>query len=481
MSAEARAPDPVLPWLGAALDSASMREALAKALRPTGNPRFQVRDCRLERFRYRQARRANLLYELTVAAPGTGGERKQWVSGVIYPGDQARRTYDKLRAEAPERTIPGPRLPFEPLAFIPELRMLVQVFPFDRRLPSLALLTAAPPPELEPRLLDGFGPGDWKLERCAVETVRYRVGLGATVQYTIAAREAATKRHTKRCFYVKLYRDDKGAETCRLLRELRDWAAAAGPGFTVPRPLAYSSDLRALVLEAAPGTSLEQVLRDGGDAEDAVRRVARALAGLHLGTVTTTRERSRDEVLARARRAGTYLRWALPRLSAEIEGIIGAIEAGLEEAPPCPVHLDLKPDHVFLDGGRVVFVDLDSFAASDPVLDPATLLARIEALPKRFPLPQAKARAYGRAFVEEYFAHVPGEWRGRLPLDYACAALNVALYFLQHQEERWPEKVAATLGEARRALRGEGWFMEPAPRRRGGAAKRTAAAPIHGL
>ena len=49
---------------------------------------------------------------------------------------------------------------FEPFFFIPELEMLVQVFPYDHQLPSLPILMAGPPPTLEPLVLARFGEGD---------------------------------------------------------------------------------------------------------------------------------------------------------------------------------------------------------------------------------------------------------------------------------------------------------------------------------
>ena len=105
-----------------------------------------------------------------------------------------------------------------------------------------------------------FGPGDWRIEAWNVEPVRYREQGGAVLRYTAKARNAATGRRTEKSFYAKVYRHEKGEQTYQALRALWRRTSANGEGFTVVRPLAYLSDLRALILEEAPGTPLEEIL-----------------------------------------------------------------------------------------------------------------------------------------------------------------------------------------------------------------------------
>src|SRR3712207_7586074 len=44
------------------------------------------------------------------------------------------------------------------------------------------------------------------------------------------------------------------------------------------------------------------------------------------------------------------------------EFIIKGVSAGLEEVPLKPTHRHLSPDHIFLDGDRATFLDLELFA-----------------------------------------------------------------------------------------------------------------------
>jgi Phosphotransferase enzyme family len=452
------AADPAFPQLKIATDSALMKQIFRTHLRPVGPKVYDIEDCRFIRLRYRQDSRCFLLYTLRLVEPDTDRERDVQVTGIIYAQkNKAEQTWRKLNATDPRQEIPDGWLTFEPVSFVPELDMLVQVFPYDRRLPALPVLAAGPPPELEPVLLASFGPGDWRLEAWNVQPVRYRE-QGAVLRYRAKARSAGTGVRREKSFYAKIYRHEKGEQTYQALRALWRRTSANGEGSTVARPLAYLGDLRALILEEAPGSTLEEILLGESDPTGTVRRVARALAAFNQGDAPATTQRhllaDQVAVLERARR---LLGWACPHLRVEVESIIEGVLAGLEEVPLGPTHRDLKPDHIFVDGELTIFIDLDSLARADPVLDPAYFLARLAAMPALFPIPPERTRAVAREFAEEYFAHVPGGWQERLPFHYAGTLLEVAHGFFRRQELDWPGKIAGLVEEARDSLAGKVW------------------------
>jgi hypothetical protein len=457
MSVKLLLADPVFPGLGVASDPEIMRGIFQKHLRPLNNKAYHVRDCRLSRVRYRRGARCVLQYTLRLLEADTGSERIQWVTGVMYADDKARRKWEKLRVSYPKE-LSEIISTFEPFSFIPDLGMLVQVFPYDRRLPTLPLLIAEPLPELESPLLARFGPGNWRTEVWNVEPVRYRAGLGAALRLTVQGQDDATSRRIERRFYAKVYRDEgQGQQTHQVLRALWKQARANGECFTVVRPLAYLSGLRTLLQEEAPGMPLEEIILRESDTTGAVRRVAQALAAFNQGDApATTRQYLLADQVADLERARRLLGWACPNLRLEVESIIEDVLAGLEEVPLRPTHRDLKPDHIFVDGERTIFIDLDSFAKADPVLDPAHLLARL-VVPALFPIPRQRARAVAWEFAEEYFAHVPGAWHDRLPLHYAGTLLKKAPGFFRRQVPDWPDKIATLLEEARASLAGRVW------------------------
>jgi Phosphotransferase enzyme family len=458
MSVGSFASDPAFPKLEIATDPTLMKQTFRTHLRPVGPKVYDIQHCRFIRLRYRQGSRCFLLYTLRFFEPDTGRERDVQVTGIIYAQkDKAEQIWRRLKATDPRQEIPDDWLTFEPVSFVPELEMLVQVFPYDHWLPALPLLAAGPPPELEPVLLGRFGEGEWRLEAWEVEPIRYR-DQGAVLRYRAKARNAATGGSREKSFYAKVYRHEKGEQTYQTLRTLWSQDGADGEGFTVVRPLAYLSDLRALILEEAPGTPLDQILLGKSDPTEAVRRVAQALAAFNQGDApATTRRHLLADQVAVLEKAGRVLGRGCPHLRVEVESIIEGVLGGLQEGVALgPTHRDLSPDHIFLDGERTIFIDLDSLAKADPVLDPAHLLVRL-AKPAKFPIPRQPPRAAAREFAEEYFAHVPGGWQDRLPFHYAGTLLKTAHGVFRRQAPDWPERIATLLNEAKASLAGRVW------------------------
>src|SRR5439155_1335403 len=125
--------------------------------------------------------------------PSSGRRSEQWVTGLVYAAaGEAERLWRELRAADPRREIPEQWLVFEPVDFIPELQMLVQVFPFDRKLPNLRLVLDGAAHQLDPLLLAGLEPGRWRIEERTIEPMRYRTELGAALRYTLGACDRVT-------------------------------------------------------------------------------------------------------------------------------------------------------------------------------------------------------------------------------------------------------------------------------------------------
>jgi len=453
--------DPSLPQLEIITDPELMREVFQRHLQPLGGEAYEVRECQISYKHHRKALRSLTHYDLRLTEPSTGRERSQLVTGVVYTGGRTRRIWKELRRSKAGREIPGTSLAFEPFSYVPDLDMLVQVFPYDYRLPALPLLTAGPTPELEALLLDQFEPGDWQAEAWDVEALRYRAVQRAALRLTVRARDATTGRVEERRFYAKVYLEGErggylgGKQTYQMLQELWEKASAGSTGFTVGKPIAYLSDLRTLLQEEVPGISLVGLLHREEEAIPAVRKAARALASLHLDDLVVPQRRHlRDEVV-RLERVGKLLQSACPHLEPEIEEIVNTVVAGLEEVPPAPIHGDLKPGHILLDGDSVGLIDLDKCAMSDPMLDVADFLFSLTKVSPHSP--HDHPRAVVGAFVEEYFAHVPEDWRARLPLHYAGNSLKKAAVPVRHRVPDWSDKVEAYLEKARNSLAGKGW------------------------
>ena len=469
MSAKQSPATPSFPQLKIARDPELMQEIFQKHLRPLRKEVCQVRECQIFGVRNQQDRHRYMVqYILHLAEPDTGREWNQWVTGVMYARGRTRwfRTklwslllWENLRQFNLRRGITGTFPTFLPFSYIPDLRMLVQVFPYDRQLPALPLLMAGPPSELEPLFLDRLGRGDWQVEAWEVEPVRYLAEKRATLRLTMRARNAAAGQTEERRFYAKVYHnEEQGEQFYKVLRALWGKAKAGGEGFAVARPIAYLSSLRTLIQEEVTGTSLHEMLRRGDEVTPVVRKVARALATLHLDPVIPPRRRPLQREVAILERMGEHIQGAYPHLRSEVKEIVGIVVTSLEDVPPAPTHCDLSPEHIRFDGDRLSLIDLDEFAGADPLLDVARVLAPLANAPLRFPLQERdRARAAARVFVEEYFAHVPETWRARLPLHYAVAVLKLAGNVSRREGSGSPAKVETLVKEAKDSLAGKVW------------------------
>lgn len=441
--------DPMMPGIPVAVDPAAMRDLFAAELLRTAGSDYRIDGCRLLRIRYRPAAHCFVHYELELRSARSGWRTDVWLTGIIYPDERPRRRLKKLLAACAGEPISDGWRAFGAGFYLPGPHMLVQTFPCDRRLPSLPKIISGAVPELEAELTRALGPGDWEMAVRGVRPVRYRALSGAVLRFCVEATESRCGRRVKRTPYVKIGRAGEGEREARALEALRSRANATEQPFTVTRPLSYIDRLSALVVEEAPGHSFEQAVLDGIDVEEAARRTARGLAAFHQRTVMPPV--AAEAVADRTKVAAAYVGWACPALADEVQAVVRAAKAALARTAPGPTHLDLKPDHVFLDGERVVFIDLDTFGAADPVLDVATLLARLAAMPARFGAPPAHIEAAACTLADEYFARVPADWRARLGVNHAVAAVQVASEFFRHQHPDWRELVPAWITLARQA------------------------------
>jgi hypothetical protein len=441
-----------------------MRNVLRQHLLPLNNQSVQILECHPQPVNSWEGFRYAVQYNLKLLETATGSTTMRLITGVSYPAKRTRAVWETLReAETqPYDTV------FPPYTYVPGLDLLVQVFPFDHQLPALATLLSGAPCEPLSRIVHDLRHEGWRVESWSNESIRYRVGVRATVRLTARVRHDDTNRTLDRAFYAKVYRKpDTARYAYEILSHLNERARARSARFSVPEPMAMGSESRTLIQSHAPGIPLLQLLRRGRDVVPAIESAARAVADLHSLDLSLPHldglgpPRSLQNRLARLRRAGELVGAERPDLAPELANIVDTIIAGLaDDVPLAPTHGDLKPDHILVAGDAVSIIDFDDLRISDPVLDVANLhthLARLQSDGAVNVADESTAElTIAQKFVAEYFAHAPQSLRSRLVFYQAMTGMMDAARSLRRGNQRRRNRIDEFVREAHATLNHEG-------------------------
>ena len=210
------------------------------------------------------------------------------------------------------------------------------------------------------------------LEACLL---RHRAGRRALIRYTMGDAPPVLG---------KLRAKGPDRRTPALHRALRaaglDGRAPQRVG--VPEPVAEIDDPPVWLQRQVPGDPLTGLL-GRGDAREPAYRTGTALAMLHdtaAGTRRTWTMADEIDVIDRALRTAAGAR---PELESAIEHVRRLGHAVLGTLPgtrATGLHRDFYPDQVLIDGETVWLVDLDLYAAGDPVIDVGNFLAHLTEL-----------------------------------------------------------------------------------------------------
>ena len=428
-----------LPGVARALDPSWVLPRLRRELTPRAVGGAAIESLTVRRIRYRPNDRCVVQYRAICRRSPSDPPRDAVLTATLFADPRRAERMMRTHADAARQSVPDTLEPLPPISHVPELGMIVSAFPFDRKLPTLPSLVEGPPPDLAARLL---GVSHRERVIADVDLVRYREHLGATLRWRLRC----PTQDRARTVFVKVYPEGQAAQAWTQM--------TANPldrrVVSVVTPVAYLDALDAIVMDEAPGISVEQALRSG-DAPTLAPTVARALAALHHSPSHDLPVRGAEHRRQSATRAAATLAWALPQLAEDAQRIARAV-AVVDHGPVVACHGDLKPEHLFVSDERVVLVDLDSRCRSAPAGDVAGLLVRIIASPRLDGIHPRVAVRTAAAFLDEYRRVTPPMFVATLHLHVARAALDLAASAFRRQLPDWREHSAWLVHEADAAL-----------------------------
>jgi len=177
--------------------------------------------------------------------------------------------------------------------------------------------------------------------------------------------------------YAKFLPPRKVADLVRREQLLR---AGAARGFDMPRLLAGNVEAGMVRYSSAPGTSLHDLLPDVD--EGTMGAMGDALRGLHEISL----EAGSMPIHGPAEELGVLSRWMHhlrafdPQHADQMEEEFQRIAERLRgDSGECAtIHRDFYDKQVFIDGGRITFLDFDTVAMGDPALDIGNMIEHLE-------------------------------------------------------------------------------------------------------
>jgi len=310
--------------------------------------------------------------------------------------------------------------------------VLLQVFPWDPRLPTLGRC-------LDAKQVRKVSEGVLEIE--AAEARAYRPGMRCQIAYST---------RQGRGMFGKVAVESRGnGYSFRTHGTLASALRASTCAIRVPAALAYLERLSLTLVEGVEGTSLYDLLAAGASPLAEVGAAAAALAAFHaVGDVVEDRRHGVDEERALVEAWVSLSRALFPELSSTLDECLRCLgETAVAAAPPsATVHRDFYDKQVLcVEGAAPAVIDLDTTARGDREIDVANFCAQL-----RF-----RALQYGR---ESLYAEMEDAFLGAYPasldavrLDWYRRATLVRLACSYVLRPRWrhvvPRTFALALGD----------------------------------
>lgn len=325
---------------------------------------------------------------------------------------------------------------------LPELGLLVPIFPFDPVLPALARFFSSGE---SAGLLAGLRhtldiPTGARIEDVFV--LSYRLGRRAVLRCRL--RDAGWELTV----VAKLLAPQKAASLAHLMRALarNGFDGAGDEVIRVPRVLAESAE-GILWLEAVPDASLHDQIGQPTFVPGCAL-AGRALRRLHGAAMLLSPWGVEDE-LTRLRQTLVETRDVFPSLGGGLREVMDLLEGDRPSPPPvnATLHRDFYDKQVLSGAGGTTLVDVDTLATGDPAQDVGNFLAHLVVRAGQEPGSAGLMAEAARAFLAGY-----GDVsRARRRWWEAASLLRLScVYFLR---PRWRALAVPLLEESRKRLR----------------------------
>lgn len=249
--------------------------------------------------------------------------------------------------------------------------------------------------------------------------------------------------------YAKLYTDELGAHSHRVLKELWDGGFNREARYQVPEPLAFLPEHNLVLMRGVTGKPLAAALKGDTsiDLTEGSRQAARWLAALHRCSIRVGEPEPDWDSLKIFRVCVRLIKAAAarPEQREYMLDLLHSLKDQIKKLPDKRVvaqtHGRYHHEHVFLDGDSVAVIDLDRSRPTDPAKDVTEFVRVLRMTACKSHLDMKQADQATIAFLEEYLSQVPEAVAG---LAYYWSSFILLSFFgfvkkVRVEDPRWRE------------------------------------------
>jgi len=428
-----------------------LRTVLQHAFEQCAPHAFDVEGVAIDHCKVTPWEHVSLALSLALRSNETGVRSRQIVSGTMFSSIEAAHQHcqqERLAAPPidPHSPMRGQVPAFPSLALVPELAMVLRVFPYDPELTGLARATdrAAMTALLATHLAECCE-GGWRISDLAFEPLQYKPGRLCTLRCTVML---VHRRHTgsKRVdVFSKVYGDERWRRSYALLEAA--WLASlrSHGAWSAAQPIAAVGAWRLIVQRAVAGQPFRRVLGDltNDEAPAEIGRAERQLDAVACAARSMQQSRIRlgpcldfGALLAAQRANLDHLGRVHGDLAGEMHRVLTDIERLASACPASELELahgDFAHENVIVDDERVGIIDFDRAGQAEPVHDVAYFLTHLTSFSLRHPEHAALVWSLRDHLREAYLALAPQISSRRLAL---YEALDLSAYVLRSFRKR---------------------------------------------
>jgi hypothetical protein len=354
---------------------------------------YRVLDCQLVRVYPRRNQEFVLEYRVQLA--GLKGVHEQVLLAELVGESAAARCAASIASLCKRRRRQLSRHDYlDKVDSLNELGLVIRLPGLDERLPGLKLYHR---PALAAPLLESAGlmPAD-DAGDIRARMLGHRLGRRGIARFEFAS--AGGEPGDTATVIAKFYKANtgRGDVVARCMDDLRRAGFDGVEGMAVPRPLAWDTQWRVLLMEDVPATPLPEL--SGQPLADGLAGAGRVLRHLHGSRVPVAGLHTVDDEMALLAEWVALLGAVFPSCRAAAREALARVNAAFtacQPADPVVAHRDFYEKQTLVNGTTTYLIDFDTLTLADPALDVANFLAHVRLADKQ--------QGWGMAGAEQLF------------------------------------------------------------------------------